>query len=97
MSTENGATSTTNVAGDRIAIKIPPFRPTDPKIWFYQFENQFTIAGIVNGDTKFHYVVTNLDVNYITEVPDIIVRPPEIEKYNKLKTELIKRLSLSHE
>lgn len=30
--------------------KIPLFRPTDSKIWFYQIKNQFTIAEIANND-----------------------------------------------
>lgn len=75
---------------NRNATEIPTFWPTDPKICFHKIKNQFAIAGIVD-DTKFHYVVANLDAPYITEVRDISARPPEIEKYNKIKTELYHR------
>uniref|UniRef100_A0A6P7HI44 Uncharacterized protein LOC114349089 n=1 Tax=Diabrotica virgifera virgifera TaxID=50390 RepID=A0A6P7HI44_DIAVI len=39
------------------------------------------------------YIVANLETVYISEVRDIIVSPPATERYVKLKSELIKRLS----
>ncbi|XP_028142668.1 uncharacterized protein LOC114336493 [Diabrotica virgifera virgifera] len=82
---------------DRISVKIPPFWPNDPEIWFLQVESQFTLANITSNSTKFNYIVANLETAYISEVRDIIVSPPATEKYVKLKAELIKRLSASQQ
>ncbi|XP_050503596.1 uncharacterized protein LOC126882665 [Diabrotica virgifera virgifera] len=78
-------------------IKIPPFWPNNPGIWFPQVENQFTLANITSDATKFNYIVANLDKAYILEVRDIIVSPPATERYVKLKSELIKRPSASQQ
>ncbi|XP_046976519.1 uncharacterized protein LOC124542635 [Vanessa cardui] len=49
-------------------LKVPPFSPEDPEIWFA-----------------------------LLEVKDIIVNPPARNHYIKIKSELIRRLSASHE
>ncbi|XP_028131142.1 uncharacterized protein LOC114326886 [Diabrotica virgifera virgifera] len=82
---------------NRISVKIPPFWPNDPEIWFLQVENQFTLANITSDATKFNYIVANLETVYISEVRDIIVSPPTTERYVKLKLEIIKRLSASQQ
>lgn len=81
----------------RVSVKIPPFWPDEPSIWFAQIEGQFSNAGITVDTTKFNYVIGELDQKYLREVRDIIVKPPETGKYEKLKQELIKRLSASKE
>jgi hypothetical protein len=82
---------------NRIAVRIPPFWPTDPELWFSQIENQFALAGITSDETKFNYVAGHLDAKYAAEVRDILTKPPATEKYLKLKTELILRLSTSQD
>lgn len=81
----------------KVGIRIPPFWPEEPEIWFSQIEGQFQIAGITSDLTKFHYVIGQLDRQFSCEVKDIIMYPPAGDKYEKLKTELIKRLSASNE
>lgn len=81
----------------RVAVRIPPFWPDEPEIWFAQVEGQFAIANITTDTTKFHYVIGQLEPQYAKEVKDIIVKPPASDKYQKLKSELIKRLSSSNE
>ncbi|XP_063220629.1 uncharacterized protein LOC134530031 [Bacillus rossius redtenbacheri] len=66
-------------------------------MWFVQVENQFALAGVKSDETKFNYVAGNLDCKYATEVRDILVQPPTEDKYGRLKSELIKRLSASQE
>ncbi|XP_052749151.1 uncharacterized protein LOC128200273 [Galleria mellonella] len=61
------ASSNNNDEIFKVGIRVPPFWPEEPEIWFAQ------------------------------EVKDIIISPPPTEKYEKLKTELIKRLSASRE
>lgn len=81
----------------RVAIKIPPFWEEDPETWFAQIEMQFALNGITQDTTKFYYVASNLEHRHAKEVRDIIRNPPATEKYSKLKTELITRLSASED
>lgn len=75
-------------------IKIPPFWPEKPAIWFAQVEGQFAISRIQDPATKFYFILGNLDRQHAAEVEDILTGPPD---YEKLKSELIKRLSVSTE
>lgn len=81
----------------RVGVRIAPFWPEKPAIWFAQIEGQFAISNITSDSTKFYYVVAQLDNQFAAEVEDIIVSPPAQNKYEKLKQELIKRLSASRE
>lgn len=75
-------------------VKIPPFWPEKPAIWFAQLEGQFAIRRITDNATKFYHVLANLDRQCAAEIEDILIGPPD---YEALKTELIKRLSVSRE
>lgn len=81
----------------RLGVKIPPFWLEDAALWFAQIEGQFHVSNITADATKFHHVVSHLDYNIAAEVKDIIVSPPASEKYQKLKTTLINRLSQSRD
>ncbi|CAH2087471.1 unnamed protein product [Euphydryas editha] len=81
----------------KVGARLPPFWPEEPELWFAQVEGQFTISGITSDATKFYYIVGQLDMEFSREVKDIITSPPLTNKYLKLKTELIKRLTSSKE
>jgi len=81
----------------RVAVRLPPFWPDRPAIWFAQAESQFELSAITRQRTKFNYVVSQLNQQQAAEVEDIITNPPELDPYEKLKTELIRRLSTSRE
>lgn len=81
----------------KVGVRVPPFWPEEPEIWFSQIEGQFAIAGITSDVTKFHYVISQLDRQFSKEVKDIITQPPASNKYGKIKDELIKRLGDSSE
>lgn len=87
--------TTTNLF--RVGVRPPPFWPEEPAVWFSQLEGNFVLSGIKDEDTKFYYVTSTLEHRYAAEVKDIIVSPPKTGKYERLKTELIKRLSASRE
>jgi hypothetical protein len=81
----------------RVAVRLPPFWTERPAVWFAQTEAQFSLAGISSERTKFLYIISQLDQRYAAEVEDIITSPPQQDTYTKLRTELLKRLSLSRE
>lgn len=81
----------------KVSVKLPPFWPDKPAVWFAQVEAQFQIAGIVQESTKYNYVISQLDHRVAGEVDDIITSPPPKNQYSFLKTELIRRLSISEE
>lgn len=80
-----------------VGVRLPPFWPEEPALWFAQVESQFTLSKITTDNTKFCYLVAQLDHQYAAEVRDVITNPPANDKYAKLKNELIKRLSASRE
>lgn len=77
-----------------IHMKIPPFWPEKPGIWFAQVEGQFALMKVTDETAKFYHILATLDRQYSAEVEDILTGPPD---YQRLKNELIKRLSVSRE
>ncbi|GFW22769.1 uncharacterized protein TNCV_2765811 [Trichonephila clavipes] len=55
-----------------VSVKIPPFWEEKPEIWFFQVEAQFSIANINQEETKFNYLVAQLDTKFIENIWDII-------------------------
>lgn len=100
MATEQGTSlplpaSPATAVVDRVSLKVPPFWPNEPALWFSQLDSQFLISGIVNDNTKYNIVVANLDFNQVQLVRDIIAQPPITNQYATIKQELIQRLSAS--
>ncbi|XP_063384866.1 uncharacterized protein LOC134670973 [Cydia fagiglandana] len=80
-----------------VTVKLPPFWADRPAVWFAQAEAQFHLAGIKADMTKFSHVISIIDQRLIGEIEDIIMSPPEHDKYKILKEELIRRLSVSEQ
>ena len=83
------------VAVAAVSVKIPPFWPADPLVWFAQVEAQFATRHITSQRTRFDHVVAALSNEFATEVRDIILHPPEENAYSTLKDLLIKRTAAS--
>lgn len=88
-----GGRSTARV--NEVKVKLPSFWTHKPKLWFAQAESQFDITGIKADGTKYGYVLSMLDTATASLVEDCILNPPTDNKYDKLKAELIKKLSVS--
>ena len=74
-----------------ISIKLPPFWPANPEVWFAEIEAQFTTRGITSQKTRFDYVDSSVSPEFGVKVRDLFLRPPDEALYDTLKAELVKR------
>jgi hypothetical protein len=82
---------------NRAGIRVPLFWLEKPNSWFAQLEGQVALANVTQDATKFYYVISHLDNKYATKVEDVITNTPTRDRYERIKAELIRRLSLSEE
>ena len=80
-----------------VAIKLPPFWPHDPHIWFAQAEAMFNTRQIRTERTKFDHVVSALAPEFVQEIRDLVLRPPALNPYTTIKDQLIKRTEISEQ
>ena len=80
-----------------VSVKLPPFWPSDPEIWFAQVEATFTTRRITSEKTRFDYVIASLSPEVNTEIRDLILKPPETTPYQVLKEQLIRRTAASEQ
>lgn len=71
-----------------VSIKFPPFWPEKPEIWFYQIEAQFEINRITTENTRFNYLVAQLEPKYLENIWDII-KSQDKNKYTSAKNRLL--------
>ena len=84
--TPHDSSTTAQVA--HVAIKLPPFWKTNPALWFVRLEAQFALANITSDATKFNHVIAAIDSDVLNSVSDILMKPPNVDKYDALKTRL---------
>ncbi|XP_064464130.1 uncharacterized protein LOC135375331 [Ornithodoros turicata] len=80
-----------------VALKLPPYWPSDPALWFAHIESQFATRGVSCQLTKFHYVVSALSPAEAAEVRDIIMTRPASRPFDRLKEELVRRTTASEQ
>ena len=85
------------LSSKRVACRLPTFISSDPELWFSLVERTFATSGVREDDEKFTNVTNALDSRVIMEVRDIIVNPPRENAYERLNTQIVKRLRSSQE
>ena len=93
MAEENRASTSTTVTS--VALKLQPFWPEQPAIWFFQTEAEFAIKNLSVELTKFYHAVAVLDGSTAQRVSDILEIPPRENPYNVLKKRLPNAFALS--
>ena len=94
-----GATAETSsgVSTVSLNIKLPPFWPSDPEVWFAQVDAHFTTRRVTSQKAKFDYVIASLTPAVATEVRDLILRPPSDHPYDTLREQLTRRTAASEQ
>ncbi|GFX40471.1 uncharacterized protein TNCV_1412811 [Trichonephila clavipes] len=87
----NMTSETVEVA--RIALRLPPFWKSNVRLWIAQCDHAFTFSGISSDDTKYSALVANLDAETLSYVSDIVLSPPNSDKYHTLSQRLITQFS----
>ncbi|XP_046472561.1 uncharacterized protein [Neodiprion pinetum] len=80
-----------------VRLRVPPFCPERPALWFAQQEAQFRTQGIVTEIGRYYHTISNIPTRYAAEVENLIVTPPVTLPYQALKIALIARFSQSRE
>ena len=78
-------------------FKMPEFIPEDPEFWLAQLESQFSNMSIRSETRKFSYLVAALPRTLAPDVRDIVLRPPEVNRYTTLTEALLQRTAMSEE
>jgi hypothetical protein len=76
-----------------LSIKLPPFVPDDPEMWFARVEATFRRRKISKPWDKFDYCLAAMSQDQLQSVRHVIVSPSEDDPYAELKAALIKRHS----
>ena len=89
-------------AGDALStnavyIPLPAYSPRDPRAWFVQVDILFECKRITSQRTKFSQVVSQLPLEIVTDLLDVIDPVPAVAPCNTLKAVLIKRSATSEE
>lgn len=78
----------TNPATCEVSIKLPPFWPQKPDIWFCQVEAQFKLKRITQEGTRFDYLLAQLEPQFLENIYDLVDSTDQ-DKYTQAKKRLI--------
>lgn len=76
------------LASITVSSRVPEFWADQPRLWFVQFEAA-TENQRLGDAAKQNLVVTKLNKNAIQQVSDLLLSPPEQDKYQALKDRLL--------
>lgn len=62
-------------------------------LWYVTLETYFKFARSASDELKYSATIGNLDETILAQVKDIVVDQPETGRYERIKSELVKRLA----
>jgi hypothetical protein len=71
------------------SVRLPPFWPHSPQLWFSQAECLFTVHNLSDQFHRYCLVVANLQHDSLRRVADIVDAPPAGMAYNTIKQRLL--------
>ncbi|BHF70505.1 hypothetical protein SprV_0301355600 [Sparganum proliferum] len=77
------------------SFKLPPFTPSNPRVWFRQIEALFATSRITSERTRYSYVSQSLPFDVAVTVEDLLDPIPVDEPYTRLKEAVIQRVAKS--
>uniref|UniRef100_A0A5S6Q617 RNA-directed DNA polymerase n=1 Tax=Trichuris muris TaxID=70415 RepID=A0A5S6Q617_TRIMR len=86
----------TDVSSAAVSVKLPPFWPQAPKLWFAQAEAQFHLRHVASSLTRYYYTIASLPENIATDVDDLLT-PTTEDPYSHLKSQLLLRFGTTTE
>ncbi|BHF73751.1 hypothetical protein SprV_0401683400 [Sparganum proliferum] len=78
-----------------LSFKLPPFTPSNPRVWFRQIEALFATSRIASERTRYSYVLQSLPFDVAVTVEDLFDPIPADEPYTRLKEAIIQRVAKS--
>ena len=94
---ETLASKLSSNAVQSVTVKVPPFWPTTPKVWFALLEAQFSSRSITSDETKYNHALQGLDKATAAEISPLLLNPPATGKFEALKAALVKTFDLTKE
>ena len=76
-----------------VSLKLPKFWPSRAKGWFEQAESQFVLRGITKDETKYHHVMSSLDMDTVDRLTGFLDNPPTENKYDALKAKMVTKFA----
>lgn len=80
-----------------VRLPLPTIQEDNIELWFLQLDHWFNVNGIKNDNTKFSTTVAALSSKLLTQIFDIVSKPPEKEKFDAIKRALIKHFADSEQ
>lgn len=80
-----------------ITVKTPTFCRANPALWFIQMEAHFEMNRITSDRTKYNAIVASIDGNILQNVSDVVINPPQNNRYVTIKTRVLERFADSDE
>nr|VZI52455.1 unnamed protein product [Spirometra erinaceieuropaei] len=78
-----------------LSFILPPFAPSNPRVWFRQIEALFATSRITSERTRYSYVLQSLPFDVAVTVEDILDPIPADEPYTRLKEAVIQQVGKS--
>ncbi|XP_063834898.1 uncharacterized protein LOC135084085 [Ostrinia nubilalis] len=80
--------TSSELAAVTVSSRLPDFWQDQPRLWFIQIEAILKPQKL-SDEAKFNLIVTKLGKDVIKQVSDILLSPPETDKFGTLKSRLL--------